>query len=90
VIGLGENRPSKPNDSVEGRNNNRRVVLVILGDNGGAPEGIYAEERGAPEAAVPATSTAAPQEVAPATTTLQPPLIEASLEMPSAPPVEPN
>jgi chemotaxis protein MotB len=91
VIGLGENRPSKPNDSVEGRNHNRRVVLVILGDNGEAPEGIYAEERGAAEESMPAaTSTPAPLEIAPATAALQTPLIEASLAMPTAPPVEPN
>ena len=30
VIGYGENRPLRPNDSVEGRNTNRRVVIVIL------------------------------------------------------------
>jgi chemotaxis protein MotB len=30
VIGYGEHRPSHPNDSVEGRNANRRVVIVIL------------------------------------------------------------
>jgi chemotaxis protein MotB len=30
VIGYGEFRPSHPNDSVEGRNGNRRVVIVIL------------------------------------------------------------
>jgi len=30
VIGYGENRPSHPNDTEEGRNANRRVVVVIL------------------------------------------------------------
>lgn len=45
VIGLGEFRPSKANDTVEGRNTNRRVVLVILGGDG-SPEGSYAGERG--------------------------------------------
>jgi chemotaxis protein MotB len=30
VIGYGEQRPLKPNDSAEGRNANRRVVVVIL------------------------------------------------------------
>jgi len=30
VIGYGENRPLRPNDSAEGRNTNRRVVIVIL------------------------------------------------------------
>jgi chemotaxis protein MotB len=48
VIGLGEHRPIQPNDSAEGRNANRRVVLVILGGNG-LPEGNYGKERGAPD-----------------------------------------
>jgi chemotaxis protein MotB len=30
VIGYGENRPTHPNDTEEGRNANRRVVVVIL------------------------------------------------------------
>ena len=30
VIGYGENRPTHPNDTPEGRNSNRRVVVVIL------------------------------------------------------------
>ena len=30
VIGYGENRPTHPNDTAEGRNANRRVVIVIL------------------------------------------------------------
>ena len=30
VIGYGENRPTHPNDTVDGRNSNRRVVVVIL------------------------------------------------------------
>jgi chemotaxis protein MotB len=45
VIGLGEFRPAQSNDTVEGRNANRRVVLVILGGEG-APEGSYADVRG--------------------------------------------
>jgi chemotaxis protein MotB len=48
VIGLGENRPSQSNATAEGRNANRRVLLVILGGNG-RPEGDYAEERGKEE-----------------------------------------
>jgi chemotaxis protein MotB len=42
VIGLGEFRPAQSNESPEGRNANRRVVLVILGSDG-APEGNYAD-----------------------------------------------
>jgi chemotaxis protein MotB len=48
VIGLGENRPSQSNATAEGRNANRRVLLVILGGNE-RPEGDYAEERGMEE-----------------------------------------
>src|SRR5690606_24437948 len=55
VIGLGEYRPIETNDTPEGRNKNRRVVLVILSGNG-MPEGDYAGERGEAEEpiAVPA------------------------------------
>ncbi|MGH8237048.1 MAG: flagellar motor protein MotD, partial [Steroidobacteraceae bacterium] len=45
VIGLGENRPSQSNATAEGRNANRRVLLVILGGSD-RPEGDYAGERG--------------------------------------------
>jgi len=37
VIGYGENRPTHPNDSVDGRNANRRVVVVILSADVTAP-----------------------------------------------------
>ena len=38
VIGYGENRPTRANDTPEGRNGNRRVVLVILStDTAAAP-----------------------------------------------------
>jgi chemotaxis protein MotB len=59
VVGLGENRPVQSNATPEGRNANRRVVLVILGGQS-QPEGDYAGERGQadPEQAVP---TALPQ-----------------------------
>jgi chemotaxis protein MotB len=40
VIGLGEYRPIKSNATAEGRNANRRVVLVILGSDG-LPQGTY-------------------------------------------------
>jgi chemotaxis protein MotB len=45
VIGLGEHRPSQSNATAQGRNANRRVLLVILGGNN-RPEGDYAGERG--------------------------------------------
>lgn len=48
VIGLGEYRPAQSNSTPEGRNANRRVLLVILsGDK--PPEGNYAQERGQPD-----------------------------------------
>jgi len=53
VIGLGEHRPSQTNATAEGRNANRRVLLVILAGNS-RPEGDYAGERGQ-EAEEPAT-----------------------------------
>ena len=48
VIGLGENRPAQSNATPEGRNANRRVLLVILGGSN-RPEGDYAGERGQEE-----------------------------------------
>jgi chemotaxis protein MotB len=45
VIGLGEVRPAQSNATAQGRNANRRVLLVILGGNN-RPEGDYAGERG--------------------------------------------
>jgi len=45
VIGLGEQRPTKSNATADGRNANRRVVLVVLGTDG-LPEGSYGLERG--------------------------------------------
>jgi len=74
VVGLGENRPVQSNDTPEGRNANRRVVLVILGGQS-KPEGDYAGERGQSEEAPVEVPTALPQ---PATT-------EASLAKPPTP-----
>ena len=64
VIGLGENRPAQSNATAEGRNANRRVLLVILGGNE-RPEGDHAEERGQdgepPAAEPPTVPVALPQ-----------------------------
>ena len=84
VVGLGENRPAESNDTAQGRNMNRRVLLVILSGNG-SPEGDYAEDRGKPEAA---ELTAVPEvEVAPAAIAVQAadvPVVGAS-PMPASP-----
>jgi chemotaxis protein MotB len=65
VIGLGQYRPAQSNETEQGRNINRRVLLVILSGTG-PPEGDYAEERGQPDQVQ--TSTV-PAETAPVTTT---------------------
>jgi chemotaxis protein MotB len=67
VIGYGENRPHAPNDTVEGRNSNRRVVVVILSTDTAAapsPSGESPKPEGA-TAAPSAESTAAPTLAAP-------------------------
>ena len=75
VVGLGEYRPAERNDTEQGRNLNRRVLLVILSGNGN-PEGDYAGDRGKPEPAPapqlqpqPAVTTAQTAEPTPAITT---------------------
>lgn len=68
VVGLGENRPAESNETEQGRNMNRRVLLVILSGNS-SPEGDYAEDRGKP---APEELTAVPPaQPAPAATTAQ-------------------
>jgi chemotaxis protein MotB len=84
VIGLGEHRPVQSNATAEGRNANRRVLLVILSGNG-MPEGNYADQRGLPES-VPAPPSdltmteASPPAEAPVETTVDAatPTIDAS------------
>jgi chemotaxis protein MotB len=51
VVGLGEFRPAQSNDTVEGRNANRRVLFVILNADEKLPEGGYAQDRGHEEVA---------------------------------------
>lgn len=72
VIGLGEYRPAEGNATPAGRNANRRVVLVIMGNETGAPEGDHAGERGEP------TPEAVPDSAAVAT-------IEASIPVTAVP-----
>ncbi|MCU0759150.1 MAG: flagellar motor protein MotD [Steroidobacteraceae bacterium] len=78
VLGLGEFRPAASNATPEGRNANRRVLLIILGSDN-APEGGYAAERGPAQddgpasprsgaAAAAATAAATPEGAAAAPT----------------------
>ena len=59
VLGLGEFRPAQLNDTIAGRGANRRVLLVILGDDQ-APEGSYAAERGTATQPLPAPVAPSP------------------------------
>jgi chemotaxis protein MotB len=76
VIGYGENRPTQPNDTVDGRNANRRVVVVILSaDTSAAPSPSGENAPALTDGATPATSpdgatpsTAAPSIAAPGDT----------------------
>jgi chemotaxis protein MotB len=45
VVGLGEFRPIQSNATASGRNANRRVVLVILGTEGGGNQAVGTEGR---------------------------------------------
>ena len=55
VIGHGEFSPAQSNDTVEGRNANRRVVIVILSSDGATP-GAATEQPAEPNAAPPLPS----------------------------------
>jgi chemotaxis protein MotB len=82
VIGLGEFRPAKSNDTTEGRNANRRVLIVILGVDQ-APEDAFGKDPGAnPEPAQPGESA---QPSTPAQ-----PLATAAVEVIHTPPVSPQ
>lgn len=67
VIGYGENRPTHPNDTAEGRNSNRRVVVVILSTDTSPPapgQNPEANAEGSPNAP-PVEGPGAPEIVAP-------------------------
>ncbi len=74
VIGYGEYRPSHTNDTVEGRNANRRVVIVILSPD--MPDGTKAEEKPDEGLAIPGEAALPP---APSTTSAPPPVIAPAL-----------
>jgi chemotaxis protein MotB len=59
VIGYGEQRPVKPNDSEQGRNANRRVVVVILSTELQRHNGDPGDQPGAASPIPPSTATPA-------------------------------
>jgi len=68
VIGLGEWRPAKPNDTVDNRNANRRVLLVILSGTADATDGSAPMEMPDINSGEPSQQRALPGEsAAPAT-----------------------
>ena len=97
VIGYGENRPTHPNDTEEGRNANRRVVVVILStDVNKTPAPALPESAGSGDLADPGPATlatetisAAPMPTAPvspdAATPIAAPLPTASPALPPEP-----
>jgi chemotaxis protein MotB len=65
VIGYGENRPLHPNDTQDGRNANRRVVVVILSTDVGKPATPAATDAASPTG--PGSATLATDTVGAAT-----------------------
>jgi len=92
VVGFGEQRPSHTNDTAQGRNANRRVVVVILAaDPAHANDPLGMLRTLAPAASVapsaaPATAAASPDATAPNATTSAAP----AEPIPSGAPVPPS
>jgi chemotaxis protein MotB len=86
VIGYGEYRPTHPNTTVDGRNANRRVVVVILSSDPNSPATPTpgAAPGTEPAAAVPGESAA------PAGATPAPAQTQMSTEAPVPPPLPPS
>jgi chemotaxis protein MotB len=80
VIGLGEFRPAQSNKTAEGRNANRRVLIVILGGDQ-APEGAFGKDPGA--IAEPAKPGESAQPIAQ-------PVATAAVETIHLPPIQPQ
>jgi chemotaxis protein MotB len=74
VIGYGEYRPSHTNDTVEGRNANRRVMIVILSPD--MPDASKGEEEPGDTLAVPGEAAMPPE---PSTTSAASPAITPAL-----------
>ncbi|RDS82066.1 flagellar motor protein MotD [Dyella monticola] len=97
IVGWGQYRPAADNDSTEGRNKNRRVLVVVLSDKA-APRRFYTnsdqinqtadadDDSNATQNATTASATAAAQPAAPVST---PPLVVTSPALPSTPVITP-
>ena len=83
VIGLGEFRPAQSNSTVEGRNANRRVLIVILGGDQ-APEDPFGKDPGSE----PAQAGESAQPEAPPAQPLVTPI--ASVDAIHLPPIQPQ
>jgi chemotaxis protein MotB len=71
IVGLGENHPVATNATAEGRNQNRRVVIVILGKGDGIPARV-ASAAAITNAGTPPSTAAGPAARAPAASTQRP------------------
>jgi chemotaxis protein MotB len=85
VIGLGEWRPAKPNDTADNRNANRRVLLVILSGTADSSDGSQPMEMPDINSSEPAQPRAVPGEpAAPVPTTKSPVPASAAAGLPRA------
>src|SRR5262245_22046878 len=92
VIGYGENRPTHPNDTPDGRNSNRRVVVVILSTDTSSP--APGQSPGTDPAGTPAAPSAdgvvAPAVAAPETPAIAKPGDPATTTAATTPTSSPN
>jgi chemotaxis protein MotB len=94
VIGYGENRPTHPNDTTDGRNANRRVVVVILStDTSSTPSPSGENPNAPPDPAGPTTpsaeGTAAPIVAAPGEPAVTPSVPQINTTSTATPPPSP-
>jgi len=78
VIGHGEYLPAQSNDTAAGRNANRRVVIVILSNDGTAPANSSAPPDVPSTQPLPSAASTLPNAAEPATATAGPPTATAT------------